>query len=282
MTHYSLGWLPRWLRLVSRTRSAAVLNRAARIRPLAALAKRLGGVAPERDIPPLAGESFQAWFGRRGARGPADGPRLLVWPDTFTNYLEPAIGRDAVAALEALGYRVEVPSAAVCCGLTWHSTGQLGQAKKVLAATLAVLKPWLDDEVPIVGLEPSCLAALKTDSVELLPDDPAAKQASVVGPLPSRSPPSPPGRTPSPRRGVPRGRRPHRAIGLHGYSHPSYFSHPQHPALPRSHSRPSRPSDPGPRGTGHPSSPSRLRGPGGLTGAGACAGALSPARRPRL
>ena len=136
-------------------------------------------MTPERDIPPLAGESFQAWFAGRGARGPAGGPRLLVWPDTFTNYLEPAIGRDAVAALEALGYRVEVPSAPVCCGLTWHSTGQLGQAKKVLAATLAVLKPWLDDEVPIVGLEPSCLAALKTDAVELLPDDPAAKQASV-------------------------------------------------------------------------------------------------------
>ena len=136
-------------------------------------------MAPERDIPPLAGESFQAWFGRRGALGPADGPRLLVWPDTFTNYLEPGIGRDAVAALEALGYRVEVPSAPVCCGLTWHSTGQLAQAKKVLAATLGVLKPWLDDEVPIVGLEPSCLAALKTDAIELLPDDPAAKQASV-------------------------------------------------------------------------------------------------------
>jgi FAD/FMN-containing dehydrogenase/Fe-S oxidoreductase len=179
VTHYSLGRLPRWLRLVDRTRSAGLLNRAARVRPLAALAKRLGGVTPERDIPPLAGESFQAWFGRRGPLGPADGPRLLVWPDTFTNYLEPGIGRDAVAALEALGYRVEVPSAPVCCGLTWHSTGQLAQAKKVLAATLGVLKPWLDDEVPIVGLEPSCLAALKTDAIELLPDDPAAKQASV-------------------------------------------------------------------------------------------------------
>jgi FAD/FMN-containing dehydrogenase/Fe-S oxidoreductase len=178
VTHYSLGWLPRWLRLVSRTRSAAGLNRAARIRPLAALAKRLGGVAPERDIPPLAGESFQAWFGRRGPRGPLDGPRLLVWPDTFTNYLEPAIGRDAVTALEALGYRVEVPSAPVCCGLTWHSTGQLAQARKVLARTLAVLRPWLEAGVPIVGLEPSCTATLKTDATELLPDDPRAQQAS--------------------------------------------------------------------------------------------------------
>ncbi len=179
VTHYSLGWLPRWLRLVSRARSAAVLNRAARVRPLAALAKRLGGVAPERDIPPLATESFQAWFARRGPRGPVDGPRLLLWPDTFTNYLEPAIGRDAVIALEALGYRVEVPSAPVCCGLTWHSTGQLAQAKKMLGRTLAVLRPWLDAGVPIVGLEPSCTATLKTDATELLPDDPAARRASA-------------------------------------------------------------------------------------------------------
>ena len=72
--HYSLGWLPRWLRLVSRTRSAALLNRAARVRALAAPAKRLGGIAPERDIPALAGQSFQAWFARRGARPGGAGP----------------------------------------------------------------------------------------------------------------------------------------------------------------------------------------------------------------
>ena len=183
-----------------------------------------------------------------------------MWPDTFTNYLEPAIGRDAVAALEALGYRVEVPSAPVCCGLTWHSTGQLGQAKKVLAATLAVLKPWLDDEVPIVGLEPSCLAALKTDAVELLPDDPAAKQASVsvrslaevlrphLAELRARPPRPPPPR-------------PHRATAPHGHSYPSYFSHPQHPGCPRSHSRPShRRPPPAPdhrslQGLSHPRAP---------------------------
>ena len=178
--HYSLGWLPRWLRLVSRTRSAALLNRAASVRVLAAPAKRLGGIAPERDIPALASQSFQAWFARRGARPGGAGPRLLLWPDTFTNYLEPSIGRAAVTALEALGYRVEVPAQPVCCGLTWISTGQLDHAKRVMKATLATLKPWLDDGVPIVGLEPSCTAALKSEATELLPDHPGAAQASAA------------------------------------------------------------------------------------------------------
>ena len=181
--HYSLGWLPRWLRLVSRTRSAALLNRAATVRPLAALAKRLGGIAPERDIPALAGESFQAWFARRPPRPAPAGdtaPRVLLWPDTFTNYLEPGIGRAAVTALEALGYRVEVPARPVCCGLTWISTGQLEHAKRVMTRTLATLKPWLDAGVPIVGLEPSCTAALKSEATELLPDHPGATQASAA------------------------------------------------------------------------------------------------------
>jgi len=178
--HYSLGWLPRWLRLVSLTRSAPLLNKAARVPALAALAKRLGGIAPERDIPALAGLSFQAWFVRHGPRAAGGGPRLLLWPDTFTNYLEPGIGRAAVTALEALGYRVEVPARPVCCGLTWISTGQLDHARRVLQATLATLKPWLDDGVPIVGLEPSCTAALKSEATELLPDHPGARQASAA------------------------------------------------------------------------------------------------------
>ena len=179
--HYSLGWLPRWLRLVSRTRSAALLNRAARVRALAAPAKRLGGIAPERDIPPLAGQSFQAWFApprRRGravlARGCCCGPTHS--PTTWS----PASAGTAVTALEALGYRVEVPAQPVCCGLTWISTGQLDHAKRVMTRTLATLKPWLDDGVPIVGLEPSCTAALKSEATELLPDHPGATQASAA------------------------------------------------------------------------------------------------------
>jgi FAD/FMN-containing dehydrogenase/Fe-S oxidoreductase len=179
-SHYSLGWLPRWLRIVSLARLAPLLNWAARRPALAGLAKRIGGVAPERDIPALAGRSFQHWFARRGPGPNPDGPRLLLWPDTFTNHLEPGIGQAAVTALEALGYRVEVPDAPVCCGLTWISTGQLSQAKRVMTRTLVTLRPWLEAGVPIVGLEPSCTATLRSEATELLPGDPAARQASTA------------------------------------------------------------------------------------------------------
>jgi len=96
---------------------------------------------------------------------------VLLWPDTFTNFFHPSIGRTAVEVLEAAGYEVTLPSRPVCCGLTWISTGQLTTAKRVLRRTVGVLRDAIRDGIPIVGLEPSCSAVFRSDAAELLPDD---------------------------------------------------------------------------------------------------------------
>ncbi len=81
--------------------------------------------------------------------------------------------------LEALGYTVELPPRAVCCGLTWTSTGQVDAARRVLRRSLRAIEPWLAAGIPVIGLEPSCTAALRADGTELLPDDPLA--AALAG-----------------------------------------------------------------------------------------------------
>jgi FAD/FMN-containing dehydrogenase/Fe-S oxidoreductase len=166
--HYAMGGLPRWARL-----GAPVAGLANRMMSgaFASVIKRLGGITPERDLPPLATPTFQRWFKRRTADAKNAGAPVVLWPDTFTNYFEPGIGRDAVAVLERLGYQVRLPERSVCCGLTWYSTGQLRTARAKLRRTLDVLEPWLDEGVPVVGLEPSCTAMLRSGAAELLPDD---------------------------------------------------------------------------------------------------------------
>jgi Fe-S oxidoreductase len=94
-----------------------------------------------------------------------------VWPDTFTNFFHPSIGRSAVAVLEAAGFEVDVPAAPVCCGLTWISTGQLGMTERVLRRTIRLLQEPIRAGVPVVGLEPSCTAVFRSDAPELLPGD---------------------------------------------------------------------------------------------------------------
>jgi Fe-S oxidoreductase len=100
----------------------------------------------------------------------------VLWVDTFTNAFSPQVGRAAVRVLEAAGYSVEITARTACCGLTWISTGQLDGARKQLRHALDQLGPALDAGIPIVGLEPSCIAALRGDAAELLPHDPRARK----------------------------------------------------------------------------------------------------------
>ena len=99
--------------------------------------------------------------------------------DTFTNAFAPQVGQAAVRVLEAAGYEVRVTGRNVCCGLTWISTGQLDGARRQLRRSLRALRPALDAGIPIVGLEPSCTAALRGDAAELLPGDKRA--AALAG-----------------------------------------------------------------------------------------------------
>ena len=183
MAHYSMGWLPTWLRLAAASRTVPLLNAGARIGPLASVAKKLGGIAAERDIPALPRTPFTRWWRSRPARdrGPEDGPRVVLWPDTFTNYLSPEAGSAAVEVFRDAGLRTAVPPKQVCCGLTYVSTGQLDRARTVMRRTLDAVEPALDAGLPVAVLEPPCAAALKTDVPELLHDDPrAARLAASV------------------------------------------------------------------------------------------------------
>ena len=172
-SHYALGWLPRWAALTTRSRwLAALANASLRVAPLAALAKRFGGIDQRRDLPEFAGESFRQWFAARTGNSAQGGRKpVYLWVDTFTNAFSPQVGKAAVAVLEAAGYEVRITSQNVCCGLTWISTGQLDGARRQLRRTLRALQPALDAGIPIVGLEPSCTAALRGDAAELLPGD---------------------------------------------------------------------------------------------------------------
>ncbi|UQX87693.1 FAD-binding protein [Jatrophihabitans telluris] len=178
MSHYALGWLPRWTRIATSSRAmAAVANGSLKPKPLARLAKRLGGIDDRRPLPQFAPVSFRRWFADHPA---AQGDPVMLWLDTFTNGFSPEVGIAAVTVLEDAGFSVRIPEAAVCCGLTWISTGQLDGARKQLTRSLDALAPALAEGIPIVGLEPSCTAVFRSDASELLPTDERARQARTA------------------------------------------------------------------------------------------------------
>ncbi|WP_406149382.1 FAD-binding and (Fe-S)-binding domain-containing protein [Streptomyces sp. NBC_01012] len=176
ISHYTLGRLPQWLRLAAPL--APLVNLTGRVPPLRKAMMRMMGADPRRSLPPLPRAPFRrSGTGERVRRRP-DGHRVLLWVDTFSDALAPDIPGDAVEVLTAAGCDIEIAGPGACCGLTLVSTGQLTAAKARLRTTLDLLHPHVRDGRTVVGLEPSCTATLRSDLVELLPDDTRATELS--------------------------------------------------------------------------------------------------------
>lgn len=210
-SHYLLGWLPRWGRLVQRVPGLArVANLGMGLPGLRALIKWSAGVDQRRQLPTFAVASKEAralsTSPARGSTTAAPGvpgevgttrpssdagttrpsseagttrpsseagraATVAIWADSFTAAFSDTGVGPLRRVLTAAGHRVEVVVRDACCGLTWISTGQLDGARRQLRHALDVLHPLAEQGIPIIGVEPSCTAVWRSDAAELLPDD---------------------------------------------------------------------------------------------------------------
>ncbi|MEU5406511.1 FAD-binding and (Fe-S)-binding domain-containing protein [Nocardia asteroides] len=212
LDHYVLGQLPRWLAVAQRFPRLA--NTLAAQPFLRRTGMRAVGIDPRRDAPPLAATPFRRIWAELGGNqrtepltlalrrtthrnlippqhternltalgdGPArvESVEVMLWVDSFTDTFDPGNALAATAILEQLGCRVLIPTARVCCGLTWITTGQLDGARARLRATLDAVAEHVTRGGVIIGLEPSCTATLRADLPDLLPDDPRARRVAA-------------------------------------------------------------------------------------------------------
>jgi len=140
------------------------------------LAKAFSGIAPERSIAKFAPRPFRKLFGDRQASVGTE--PVMLWPDTFNNYFHPQTAMAAVEVLEHAGYQVQIPSVRLCCGRPLYDFGLLDQARKQLRTILDALRPQIEAGVPLVGLEPACVAVFRDEMLNLFPDDEIARKLS--------------------------------------------------------------------------------------------------------
>jgi FAD/FMN-containing dehydrogenase/Fe-S oxidoreductase len=170
---YAFGWIGRWSRIGGRLPRLANFGIGAP--GLGGLLGWLAGAAPQRRLPRFARQSFRCWFRERSA--PADGdPPVLLWPDTFNDHFRPHTAKAATEVLEALGYRVVIPPRPLCCGRPLYDYGMLRTARRWLERILTALRPQIQAGIPVVGLEPSCVAVFRDELCGLLPHDEDARR----------------------------------------------------------------------------------------------------------
>jgi FAD/FMN-containing dehydrogenase/Fe-S oxidoreductase len=171
-TAFAFGLIHYWARAAAMM--PEVVNLVTQLPGLGTVAKLAAGMPLQRRIPAFAPFTFQAWFQARQHRG--TGRPVILWPDTFNNHFHPQTAIAAVGALERAGFQVRVPSQPLCCGRPLYDYGMLDAAKRWLQHVLTALAPEIEAGVPVVGLEPSCVAVFRDEMRELLPDDENAKR----------------------------------------------------------------------------------------------------------
>jgi Fe-S oxidoreductase len=169
---YAMGLINEWSRLASLAPSLA--NAMLQTPGVSALAKWIGGVAPQRQMPSYATECFTQWF-RRTERQRSD-RRVLLWPDTFNNYFRPQTAIAATRVLEGLGFNVAIPDRPLCCGRPLYDWGMLDRARRRWHEILDALAPEINRATPIIGLEPACVSAFLDELVALFPNDDRAQR----------------------------------------------------------------------------------------------------------
>jgi FAD/FMN-containing dehydrogenase/Fe-S oxidoreductase len=167
-----VGYLPRYAGIASKLGPLLALRD--KIPALARLSESLTGFAASRSLPSWAAKPFRA----REAQ--ARNAEVAFFADTFNTWFEPENARAAIRVLQSAGYKVHVPTAKdggqpLCCGRTFLSAGLVDEGKREAQRLIDAMLPFAERGVPIVGLEPSCLFALKDELSSLLPGADAAK-----------------------------------------------------------------------------------------------------------
>ncbi len=140
--------------------------------------EKAAGIDRRRSLPEVHANHLRKWFSER--RPATSGKRrVLLFDDCFTTFNEPEIGRAAVEVLERAGCAVELVNP-ICCGRALISKGFLAEARTLVLEQLPDLARRVADGTPILGLEPSCAAALVDEWPELVPGSQSRGVAEVV------------------------------------------------------------------------------------------------------
>ena len=173
LPHYLFGLMDRWARLASF--APTIVNAALAVPGMEALAKQIADVAPQRSLPRLASRSFLKEQGAP-AKNASGQKTVLLWPDTWNNYLQPQVLDAAARVLRSAGFRVVFPRRHICCGRPLYDFGFLDRARRYLDDVLRRLAPQIEAGMPFIVLEPSCASVFLEELRNFYPNSARARR----------------------------------------------------------------------------------------------------------
>jgi len=129
-------------------------------KPTASLIKKIIGFAGERKLPRL--RKFDCK--KRVAKGEKS---VWLFLDEFTRNHEPELAEAFMDLLSSLGYGVCIPKHKES-GRAAISKGCLKHAKQIAQQNVLLLKDKVSNDIPLVGIEPSCILSFRDEYPDLV------------------------------------------------------------------------------------------------------------------
>ncbi len=130
--------------------------------------KKTIGFASERSIPLLYRITLRRWANQNlqklNPKSPISSVCLFI--DEFTNFNDTEIGIKAIKLLTSLGYGVQITDHDVS-GRTFLSKGLIRKAKKIVIRNITKLSGIVNDDLPLIGIEPSAILGFRDEYPEL-------------------------------------------------------------------------------------------------------------------
>ncbi len=132
------------------------------------ISNKLIGFHPDRTMPLLSKQTLKSWMKARKSANSTK--KVYLFNDEFTNFNDVEIGKKAVQLLEKLGYQVISISHEIS-GRAYLSKGMLDEAKAIAIKNVTTFSHLINEETPLVGIEPSAILTFRDEYPDLMPDE---------------------------------------------------------------------------------------------------------------
>jgi len=137
---------------------------------LSGILKSAIGFAPSRSIPTLYKTTLRSWAIANKYNGSFPNGKVMLFSDEFTNYNDVEIGIKTLKLLNKLGYEVILPKHKVS-GRTFLSKGLLRKAKQIANKNVEILSGLVNDNIKLIGIEPSAILTFRDEYPEIVDKD---------------------------------------------------------------------------------------------------------------
>ncbi len=133
--------------------------------------KKMMGFDLRMDVPKLQRHTLRRWLNKYlsilNKSVNQQVAKTYLFVDEFINYNDVSIGMKTVQLLNNLGYQIEIVPHKES-GRTYISKGLLRKAQKIADFNVDLFSRLISEDVPLVGIEPSCILTFRDEYPELV------------------------------------------------------------------------------------------------------------------